>query len=476
MPSGGRGAQECGPPSWQLREHGFRLGNSSCEGKDTRPRGLQECKKGGLRHAPRKQGSGSVACSATRGHSALGLRTALGNLRVYGQPPGESKTPSPTSRTSEHRLTASSLATRSEGSGVRHPQPAAGSTGDWRAGPGPLRGLLGPSGLTYVVAGLQASTRTTSGAPAGPGCQQEGSGSSPAEPVARGRGRLEPPPQPDLWPHGERHTPPRPSSSPRAAAIARHFLLPTGGGSPKRASPRPSHPPDSSQQPERVQSPAPEVEETPSRAGGEPVLLLERECPPARAARDPSAHAAGRDVSLLAHAGPPSHLRRVHPHPARVARRGPRFLPPRESALPIPRPLPARSPRAPAARGPPFLPTLHGTSSPFLRTRGPTSPFAPAHVHRASCHRRGKTPLAVHAAWHEPPAVLRQPFPGSAWREHPRPIPARAAQHSTSASGPARVARAPRFLRERTIPPRGTRCASARFLTTRRSVSPPSSR
>lgn len=335
----------------------------------------------------------------------MGLRTALGNLRVYGQPPGESKTPSPTSRTSEQRPTASSLATRSEGSGVRHPQPAAGSTGDWRAGPGPLRGLLGPSGLTYVVAGLQASTRTTSGAPAGPGCQQEGSGSSPAAPVARGRGRLEPPPQPDLWPHGERHTPPRPSRSPRAAAIAGHFLLPTGGGGPKRASPRPSHPPDSSQQPQRVQSPAPEVEETRSRAGGEPALLPVGEaraqmfsaptpfvcaqCPPARAGRDPSAHAAGRAVSLLAHAGPPSHLRRVHPQPARVTQR---------------ETLPSCSGRAGA-----HVPALAGALSPGT---GRARPHFPA---RATWHELS---FLAHAGPHEPlcPGARYQPSPVRAWR------------------------------------------------------------
>lgn len=227
-----------------------------------------------------------------------------------------------------------------------------------------------------------------------------------------------------------------------------------------------------------------------------PTPFVCAQCPPARAGRDPSAHAAGRAVSLLAHAGPPSHLRRVHPQPARVTQRETLPSCSGRAGAHVPALAGALSPGTGRAR--PHFParaTWHELS--FLAHAGPHEPLCPGARYQAlSCARvasrdparlecagppatGGAKPhlLSARHGTSRPPscAVLGQPFPGSAWREHPRPIPARAAQHSTSASGPARAARAPRFLRERTIPPRGTHCASAPYLTTRRSASPPSS-
>ena len=476
---------------------------------------------------------------------AIGAARRTGQSEGVPAAPGGEQDPFCCLPTSEHRLTASSLAPprgraqRVQGSGI----------------PSPLRGAQGTGGRDQERCGdfwaLPASptwsrvSRVPREQPLGrrPAPRANRSALAPHLPSLSpgGRGRLEPPPQPDLWPHGERHTPPRPSRSPPAAAIARNFLLPTGGGGPKRASPRPSHPPDRSQQPERFQCPDPKAEETPRRAAGEPVLLLAREarapivseppfrwaqCPPAGEARHPSAHTAGSDVSLLAHAGPPSHLRRVHPHPARVARRGPRFLPPRGGAVSPPPPpgppppapdaqretpssgsgragalVPARA-RAPSpgngrARPPISCPRCHGTSSPFLRTRGPTpqatrAPLPRRTVSALSCARaarrdpallectgppgtRSANPTCCPQAQHEPPAVLRCAGPTLAREREARASPSHSCSRGAAQAPRFQRARRqhPCFLCQRTIPPRGTPCASAPFLTTQRSASPP---
>ncbi|XDB67276.1 hypothetical protein AB1E18_019649 [Capra hircus] len=123
------------------------------------------------------------------------------------------------------------------------------------------------------------------------------------------------------------------------------------------------------------------------------------------------------------------------------------------------------------ARGPCFLPTLHGTSSPFLHTRGPTPQAT-----RAPLPRRTVSALScARVARHEPPAVLRCAGPTLAREREARASPSHSCSRGAAQAPRFQRARRqhPCFLCQRTIPPRGTPCASAPFLTTQRSASPP---
>lgn len=245
---------------------------------------------------------------------------------MYGQPPGKQD---PFSYLPDlgKRPTASSLATRSEGSGSGIPSPLREHRGLARAGPGHCADYERSASPTWSrVSRLPREDHLWRAGR--PGCQQEGSGSSPAAPVAGGVGasRADPPaPAGPLAPRGAPHTP-RPSRSPRAAAIAGHFLLPTGGGGPKRASPAPPTLQTARSSLSMIQSPAPEVEETRRAEAGQPFsrwerpcpnvlcappLSCARQCPPARGARPICPRCRARRLSSCAREAPQPPLRRA---------------------------------------------------------------------------------------------------------------------------------------------------------------------